>query len=209
MEKIILIFAFSLTANFVFGGEEIGTEKMSLSIFLQKTAKRCDVFFTVEEACAKNYSEILMAETISVSSFPTNIDSFVFHLTNSITNLMVISDKSNSHIYHIVDTRLLGLKGYAMEKPLDSVNYQGDAKGFIKCIAEKAAGLSSQDISFGGPIVLNEDTLISIDAKNITVRNALSNGVNLNGYRRIIWTSSTLLEKVETPVKYMGMKPPE
>jgi hypothetical protein len=45
---------------------------------------------------------------------------------------------------------------------------------------------------------------ISIDAKSVSVRDALSNGVNLDEYGTLIWISFTSLQSYQTEVHFLG-----
>ena len=59
-------------------------------------------------------------------------------------------------------------------------------------------------VNGNGPVFVNEGTGIDIDEKNVGVRDALTDGVSLDGYNRIVWTAMTLTDSGEISIHYKG-----
>jgi len=208
---LILLSIIALTSLSLYGENQVKPLDMPLKTFLRKAGKICGVYFTVEEGFENKYPDYILEKNISLSSTPTNIESAILCLTNSFKNLTIVVDSANKHIYHIIDSRLLSEKDYAMNQVLDSVKYNDTAHKYVDFLSEKALGLSNQnvhDIGSGEVVAANWVTKVSLEATNISVRDALSDGVNLQGYNRIIWASSASLETLKIKVQYQGPKPP-
>ena len=120
------------------------------------------------------------------------------------TNVTVMTDKANNRIYHLVDKRLYDMGDYAMSRVLESVKFEGDGRAFVNRIKEAVTNVLNQNM-FGGNIGSpNDATTISIDSVEVNVRDALSNGVDLHGYNRLIWTAFTPLETHQTTIHFLG-----
>jgi hypothetical protein len=187
--------------------EQSPQDKLPLHTYLQLVGKQLDVFFTVEAAYSGNYSDVQLSQPVSMPRVPEDIQSAVFILTNALTNLTVTATATNARIYHIVDRRLLEPNNYAMNQVLDAIQYSGNAADFVTLVGQKAPGIFNQNLSLSAVSFGNGGTRISIDARKIQIRDALSEGVNLRGYSsytRLIWTSVTSLETLKTPVQYHG-----
>ncbi len=188
-----------------FGAQVVFAGQIPLEQFVREMGNKYDVWFTLEGAYpGQTYSSMVLAESVVVQSAPADIESVIFDLTNSIRYLTVVVDAGNRAIYHIIDRRLLELSDYCMSGILDSVKFEGKAADFVDRIKAKVPTLSNQKFSLGPVIVVNSATRISIDDKSVTVRDALSNGVSLTGYGRLIWTSFTSLETRESQIQFTG-----
>jgi hypothetical protein len=111
------------------------------------------------------------------------------------------------------------LSDYAVSRELPSIKFRGDGESFINHIKQTVTNISNQE---GIPIGRgygsdNSVTEITIDAVDISVRGALSNGINQrgysngltngvneNGYNRLMWTATTALAIHETEVHFFG-----
>jgi len=212
MKKSYIYFIYFLICSAgysLLGEEQSNTSNIQFETFLKTTGKRYSLFFTVEGAYEKQNSQFPFGEKVLMTDMPTNISSAIFALTNSIANLAVIADIADKRIYHIVDVRLLEKNGCHMNEVMDSAKFQGKANKFVNFINGRVPGLSNESIYANSDFVAaNWLAVISIDATNISVRDALSDGINLQGYNRIIWKSFTSLETLKTTVQYLGPRSP-
>jgi hypothetical protein len=208
MKKHVYLFAVVIFVLYAFGAQEVVADQLPLGYFLQEAGNKCDVYFTLEGAYeGTTYSSMLLGQRVTSQGLPADVESLIFALTNSIPNLTVKADAANKLIYHIMDKRLLASKDYVMNEVLESVKFDGNAAGLVDRIKEKLPRLSNQSFGQAPVLVINNTTGIALDAKTVSVRDALSNGVNLVGYNRLVWTSFTSLETYQTMVHFLGQLP--
>lgn len=187
--------------------QESAGQHTELDQFLQESGKNCNVYFTFEGSCPSNvFSDLMLGEEVSKPTLPGDINSVLAVLTNSMTNLTVLQDGAKKHIYHVIDKRLLKLGDYSMTRVLDSIKFEGDAWSFVNHIKEVVPNISNQNVfAFTGSfIIMNGATKVSVDNVNVSVRDALSDGLDLNGYSRLVWAAFTPLETHQTQVQFMG-----
>jgi len=205
MKKIILL-TVSFISHLAFGGETIQPQKMSVEAYLRTVGQQYDIFFAAETAYARRQPDYILSETLAITAFPTNVDMALATLTNLLTNITVRVDSHDRRVHYVMDRRLLEIPDYVMDRTLAAVDFSGNAFDFLEQLGQTAPPIVNDNIfSIGaGPIVANQSTAISIHEKNITVREALTQGVNLEGYNRIIWTSCAYLDSPRTTIKYNG-----
>ena len=94
---------------------------------------------------------------------------------------------------------------YAINRVLKSIKFEGDGEHFVNDIKKTVPNVLNQHWG-GNPLedIGNEVTAISIDNVNVSVRDAVSNGINLHGYNRLIWTAFTSLDTHQTVVNFRG-----
>ena len=185
--------------------EHMAIKYTPLEEFIGDAANKYDVYFTIEGACPSNlFSDLLMIENVVTTNVPGDISAVISAVTNSITNLTVVREESNNHIYHIIDKRLFGMGDYPMGRVLESIMFQGDGWAFVNHIGAAFPNIVSQTGFSGMTDASNQETTISIDKLKVTLRDALSDGINLHGYDRIIWTAFTPLETHRTEVHFTG-----
>jgi transcriptional regulator CtsR len=176
-----------------------------LDEFLQNAGTKCDVYFTVEQGFSTNGSSHLFeVQEVKATNTPEVIDQVLSLITNSITNLTVLQDRSNKRIYHLIDRSLIDADDYTMIRVLDVINFKGNGAEFVRIIGQSVPNLLNElgyDPMFG---CSNTATDISIDSAKVSVRDALSNGINLHGYNRLIWTAYTTLETHKTKLHFIG-----
>ncbi len=114
-------------------------------------------------------------------------------------------DEANPKIIHIIDRRLENLEGYALERTIKSIRFSGPAYALPAEIAKQGIPVALPESYDSGFFVIDTVTKVEMDAKNIKVRDALTDYLLLNDgrVRRFIWTAETILAKGEiTHVKY-------
>jgi hypothetical protein len=173
------------------------------------------VYFTLEQSFGTNEfgtneaSDLWVLEEVKATNIPGDIESVLSIITNSITNLTVLPDASKKRIYHLIDKEVFGFADYPMKRVLDTIKFEGNGRDFVRYIGKTVTNLINQ-VSYDGMFdAYNAATPISIDEVKVTVRDALSNGVDLRGYNalgynRLIWTAYTDLETHQTEVHFIG-----
>lgn len=205
----LAIFAIGFVVTGVFCSKAADIRQQSfqttLPNFLEQAGKNIDVFFTLEGISTQNIHDFLMVQPVTSPFLPTNKEAIFYAVTNSLTNMIVIADQSDTRVYHIVDKRLFESTNYAMGQVLDSVKFQGNAARYVDYLNRRAPNLLNQNTLTGAVLIPNENTPITIDSKNTSLRDALSNGVKLDGYNRIIWTAFASLKTGDIRIKFNGM----
>jgi hypothetical protein len=200
-----------LVTSVTCGSEPQQAKGPRLEDFLKEVGRTYNLFFTVEGAYSGRIriDDPLLNQSIAVSAVATNLQSVIFTITNSIANLVVIADTHTSNVYHLVEIALVGMPGYTMNQIVQSVEFKGNAAAFVRRLSETFPNLSNREgaVLGAGPVFLNEGTATSINEERITLRDALTDGVNLLGYSRLVWTSMTSLETGQIQVSYKGPRP--
>ncbi len=208
MKKIIIWLTVSFIGHLALGGETVQPKKMFVEDYLEDVGKRYDVFFAAETAYARRQPDYILSQTLAITAFPTNVDMALATLTNLLTNITVRVDSHDRRVHYVMDRRLLEMPDYVMNRTLTAVDFSGNASDYLEQLGQTAPPIVNDNNvnNGGGPIVVNHDTAISIHEKNIAVREALTRGVNLEGYNRIIWTSCAYLDSPKTEIKYNGLQ---
>jgi hypothetical protein len=188
--------------------QEVVVQHTPLYHLLLESADTYGIYFTIEGACPSNIpSDMLLVEGVSSPGVAGDIKSVISVITNSITNMIVLTNAVDKRIYHIVDKRLSKLDDYAIIRVLTSIRFEGDAYAFLNHIKQTVTNVLNETMfSYGSDMSQadNEVTRISIDKQMVTMRDALSEGVDLHGYSRIIWTAFTPVDTHQTIVHFLG-----
>jgi hypothetical protein len=204
MKQHVCLSAICLCVLQATAAQEIATQHTPLEKFIGDAANKYDVYFTIEGACPSNvFDSLVLIEDVATRSVPADINAVISAVTNSITNMIAVHEESNKKIYHIIDRRLFRMDDYPMGMVMESIEFEGDGGSFVNHIGATFTNVVNQE---GIDLIesFNEETTIAIDKVRVSVRDALSDGVDLHGYNRIIWTAFTPLETHRTYVHFIG-----
>jgi len=198
------------------------TNETILSIYLGEKAEQLGCYFTFERLTAVDYISPLNAWT--VLGIPGehnvgNMKSLITKLRRDLPGCTINQSKTNPRVVHIIETPLLKLKDYAMEKKVD-ITYSGQlGAGRVNGASSREDGLliemakTIKNISYkkGGDWRTSFDDLLTqvdVKAKQQKVRDVLTNYVPLANYSPFIWAAETRIGtgKSRTEVQYFGAK---
>ena len=89
------------------GAESHGAAQFDLKRFLQQAGGTFGVFFTIEGTNTSAFGDNhLVGRQVAFSTFPTNIDSAIGVLTNTLADFEVTRDANRTNVYHVVQNDL-------------------------------------------------------------------------------------------------------
>ncbi len=198
------------------------TNEIILSIYLADKAEQLECFFTFERLTAADYASPLNAWTVLGIADELNVadsKSLITKLRRDLKGCTVNQSKTNPRVIHVIETPLLKLKDYVMERKVDitysgqlgSGRVRGAAGGEEGLIVELAKTVENIGYKKGGDLRTAFDDLVThveVKAKQQKVRDVLTNYVPLTNYSRFIWSAETRIVngKSKTDVQYFGSK---
>jgi hypothetical protein len=154
------------------------------------------VTFTLEEAIGKD-GALGPIRTSAHSRIPEGspLTGALDELSQSVPHFTWHADSSNPKIIHIVDERLLHRRAYALDMVIGELDFAGTVNHLVDTIAAKRIPVSS----LGGAdvrdaMMTDYKTQVQVKGKSLTVRDALTNFVPLEGREPILWLAETRLE---------------
>lgn len=100
----------------------------------------------------------------------------------------------DTRIVHVIDTRLRGQDGYAIERTIASLDFKGLVNALPDAIGKQGIPISLPPWQFTHE-QRDGSTVVVVNAVGLKVRDALSNFVKLDGRDRVLWIARTKLEK--------------
>ncbi len=185
----------------------------SWGTFISVAAEKLGLHFTMEEATPEPQ---VLYESVNLGLKPyqgfANADAFLAYLQKS-KKLAAYSferDQGQRDVIHIVDRRLIGLKGYALEKKVD-LEFAGNLMQLCWTLHRRIGNMVPQRFfAIGSPGWGDYTTEICLSVKDRTVRGLLTEAVPVKCYNLTIWTAITELTDVNhrrmlTEVTYSGL----
>lgn len=191
-------------------GQTVGSYQAERSILLERKLKdigeKYDLYFTLETGLISgDRAQSLEGQEVPTASKTTGLRNALERLRKSIPNLTYEYDRNNSRIVHIIDARLRKEKGYAMEKMIDSIEFEGFPVNLVNTVARKGINISaSGSLSTTEALGVDFGTRLIVKEKNKRVRDILTNSIPLKGRGRILWIARTELGNGNTTfVRYL------
>jgi hypothetical protein len=168
-----------------------------------------DRFFTVEEAWTETEPMNLLKDGMVQRPKPTgNVFRDLDQLRKLIPDFTYYADKRNPRIIHVSDSRVAQQKGYGLDQVVKEINFEGLAFDLVNVIGQQGIRVSSRGpIDTTEMLFLDLVTRVHVKGKRLTVRDALSNSIPLEGRSsRILWIAETKLGIGEiTYVRFRGV----
>ena len=180
-------------------------ETTSLQQVLKEIGDKYDRYFTIDStSIGGNTEHSLEGQRVSQPQMHS-LTQVLELLRTTIPNLTYKVDRYNSKIIHIIDRRLEQRKGYAMEKIIDNISFDGTLMDLVNTISKKGVAISSQGFLTTTDLFVGDGlTQVRIIEKNRRVRDLLTNYIPLNGRGRILWIAETNMDRNDpTFVRYL------
>jgi len=176
------------------------TESVPLDRLLHELGRKYDTYFTIEETWTDGKStDLIRSNLVRRLSKAESLVQELEYLKKAVANLTHSLDQANSRIIHIVDSRLLSQKDYALERVIPSIDFNGPAYLLPDAIARQGVPVSSQEFGFiGQPEVRDYVTVVHVKGEKLKVRDALSGFIPLDRRGNILWAATTKLGPGET-----------
>jgi hypothetical protein len=182
-------------------------EQVSLLALLSELGDAQDRYFTIEEAWQPGEPMNSMeAYQVTKGSLKTPVLQRLKELQQVIPHFTFEINQKSPHIIHIIDKRLVGQNGYALEQVLKEIDFKGKTRELVSAIAAKGVTIEPQNTyAVGVPFEVDWTTEIHVNGEGLKVRDALTNFIPLEGYKRTIWVATTKLGRGETTfVNFLG-----
>jgi len=183
--------------------------KRMLGMYLVECGKKYDYYFTIEEIyTGKVPINNVVGRLIEVDSKIETIEGEIEHIKRSFTDLDVNMSEGNKRIIHIIERRTNAIKGYPLQKKINEISYSGVLGKLQKKIGEMIGGVKWRDYGIAGSVWGNTDliTKVEINAKNISVRDLITDYVPIFKYWRIIWISTYDERTSIAEVRFLGRR---
>lgn len=184
------------------GAQTPNDSPLPLIDYLAQTGKEHDCFFTVEYALSEkdDPQNTIMGHWVRPS--PSKDCQQALAQLASISNFSYSVEAANPRLIHIIDSRLLTQKTYALEAVIPRINYEGKLSDLPAAISKKGIPVSSPLVTFTGETA-DYDTTVRIAGEGLSVRAALSDFIPLDKRTvRILWTATTRLGERITYVRF-------
>ena len=119
-------------------------ETIPLDHFLHELGRKYDTYFTIEETWADDQSvRLIRSARVRRLSKAESLVQELEYLKKGVPNLTYELDQANPRIIHIIDSRLLSQKDYALERVIPSIDYNGPAYELADAIGKLGISISS------------------------------------------------------------------
>ena len=183
-------------------------ESVTLEEALADLGRSNHYFFTVEYAWKPGdfTSWVLRATQVQKPRQNSSLWKELERLRHKLPNFTYTLNQGNPRIIHIMDSRLANLQGYGLDRIIDRIDFSGDVYHLINDIGGKGVPISSR-----GPIDVqdlpnvDQSSNVHVMGQRLSVRDALSNFISLEGRGPILWKAATKLPQGEiTYVQFLG-----
>lgn len=170
---------------------------------LREIGNKFDCYFTIETGLvAGDHLTSIETQTVPLTIKHKKLKKALEQLRKEVPNLTYRVNEEIPKIIHIIDTRLLNQKDYAMEKILDEFSFDGVNHKMVAAIAKKGVNISVfGPLSTTDLLVVDFRTVNSVNEKNRSVREIVTKFVLLKERSRVLWTALTDLG--ENQVTYL------
>ncbi len=175
------------------------TATVSVEDYLLKLGEQYDVYFTVETAWQAgepmNWMEQYWVTQLSTKE---GIQRHLEMLKETVPHFTYTFNAANPKIIHIKDARLAEQPAYGMDGVLKSINYKGSWMGLVNVLSGRGIKVSAAGVIWiGDPRPRDFSTEVQVTGQNITARDAVTNFIQLEGRRHILWSSTIKLSPRE------------
>jgi hypothetical protein len=206
---IIVILAQGQSSNRS-SNSKASSEQTTAEVRLQYLGKKYDKFFTIEGVMKE---QVGTAESESPIEYklidkpidkPT-LDEDLKEIHRLLPQFTYWINKQNPRLIHVMDARLSGNAHYALEQTVEHFEFEGRLVQLVGEIGKHNVAVFRPP-GFFTPYQPNGEGKVKIKARNIKIRDILSNYIDLNNrIGRIIWKATTYRENKKTYVEFSGL----
>lgn len=198
--------AIILLVSSVLFGDVNDEHKVDIETALTSVGDKVDVYFTIE--CDERQDTRLFNLGSSLLNPPVNIssvDDAIAYLAKELPQTVVIRDKKDRRIIHIIAASIIDEDAYAMNKKV-SLAFNGTPTGLLESLTDR--GIQKSDVVVGEVIRTDNVSRLSIHADNLDARTILSAFLPLEGYCRLMWIAELRQVKEAKHVVYVQFNGP-
>ncbi len=189
-------------------GAQKSSNSKSLLGYLYQTSNMLNCYFTLEKNVLREPDALGRDIDIAYTKRPATVIAFVKNLQSLQTTYIVAIDQRNPRIIHLIDGHLATEKNYVLSQRVNFV-YSGKLNGIPDKLGQELSNRIQKKNEFvnGAEIIVDDNlTEVAVNAKNVPVRNILTDCVPLRNYDRLLWTAETYRSEgtTKTRICYSG-----
>ena len=162
-----------------------------LSQYLNQCGNQFNCYFTIEEAETQtgqihsSYQEKqILGKQVST------LNRLLEKLRHDLPDALVVQDASNPKIIHIINRELKSSQDYSLDR-LVTLSYKGDLPGLAGALAKKTNdAVAAQGFFTTVDMAMDYITQVKVNVRDRPIREALSVGIPLTGYSRVLWRAT-------------------
>ena len=172
-----------------------------LQDLLREMGNKYDCHFTMEiglvsgdhiHSIANVYS--IDRRDVTLAMQEMNLTGALELLHNTVPHLTYKFNRFNPKIIHIIDSRLIHNKNYALEKIVGDISFDGKVSDLIDAIGQKGVAVSSRGaVDIYESMGIDYSTRLTVVERKKSVRDILSNSLTLKDRGRVLWIAETEL----------------
>lgn len=212
--KFLIILCLSLIPNLLFAqqnptssnGDNKFTDYASMGTpipllnALTIYGEKHNCFFTIEEVVSEDtetmnsISSSSLREPVYKQNSPKTFSEMLDRLGQMLPNAYIKTNASNPNIIHIIDNRLKTQEGYSISEVIPIIDFEGTLPALIQAINKQKPNVLAP------PFTLTHEyndgtTIVHTKGNNLTVRETLSNFIELPRRNKVLWIAKTNLGK--------------
>ena len=182
----------------------------TLYYYLDQLGTEYDCYFTVEasweEGEITKWMEGYKLERLAKKD---TVYAELESLSKTVPHFAYTVDGKNPKIIHVIDARLLNKMDYALERPLERINFTGTLPDLVKLIGQQGIPISSEIAIFTSDYrPRDRETKVEVKGEGIKVKEALTDSITLTGRGRVLWVARTkLAPSATTFIEFFGAAP--
>lgn len=208
-KSTILVFAIVVGIVHLSATQSFGQNTMSqapekfivLRDMLREMGNKYDCHFTMEIGLVSGDHIHSLANVYSIDRRDVilamqemNLTEAMELLHNRVPHLTYKFNRFNPKIIHIIDSRLIQKKNYALEKIIGDISFDGKVSDLIDAISQKGVAVSSRGaVDIYESMGVDYSTRLTVVEKKKSVRDILSNSLQLKVRGRVLWIAETEL----------------
>ncbi len=184
---------------------EADNSKILLKQFLVKEGEKFGCYFTIEDD-TRDGNDTYLGDIKVIAKDATTIDSLVDSLKKEVPSAVFQQSLNNPKVIHVIAASLTQDKGYVMNEKA-SLSYSGVLGNLPQELNKHTSShIGPRPFFYEGEASDDLITFVTIKAKDVSVRDLLTDYIPLANYKRVIWVSVTHHNagKLDTWIQYYG-----
>jgi hypothetical protein len=184
------------------------TDKVSFNTYASTVGGDLDCHLTVERVTYDPERPSPFYTTYNVDEAPLKtVPELIAKLRKTLKGVVVVQDKNNPKIVHLIDNQLLDKPGYPITQKA-SIIFKGVLADLSAELGKSVQGLGSRTGGFNLDAFDDHVTEVSVNVKDQPVRQILTEAVPLKNYNRVLWFAETSKKdgQWKTQVQFAGPK---
>lgn len=182
------------------------TKPQELPAELSDVGEQFHCWFTIEWASTPT-SKTLRVARFKIDYDIESIDALQKEVQAQLKEAVIRKDPQHPRVLHVIDAALAKDPNYAMDQ-LATIKYSGVVSGLPDKVGEAVPGIQSRRGGSFTDAFDDHGTQVGVDAKEMSVRDILTNAVPIEKYQPVLWIAETHEQdgKRETWIQFTGQR---